>query len=289
MSAVASQTREEFLAVRRTFLGGTCTAAHVGKHKYKTALAVYAEKALGIDPDEDDERLIAEMGIALEPIARRQFSKIMGMECRECPMVRHPLYPFIGGSPDGEFTDEDGAEIKTHGFATRDEWGEEMTDEIPDAYHVQCIKYCGLKGWKRCYVLAFDRDTAKCRLYCVEANPAYYEALVSLDVAFWKNHIEPKIEPKATRPEDLPIVRAIYSAPPADLVIATDEADEQAATYLQLQALEKNAKKELDALKAQLIQAIGNASGIQTASGTFTYKADKNGKRSLRAPSAKEF
>lgn len=284
MVAPAIQSREEWLAQRRHYLGGTDVAAIVGKHKYKTALGVYAEKALGVYSDNTEEKVVAMMGLALEPVVRFVVQRDMKQEVRPSCFVVDSEHPFLAVNPDGEFDELNGCELKTHGFATRDEWGEEMTDEVPDAYHVQATWQCGLKGWDRCYIVAFDRDKGTARYYVVDANPEYFESLRKIAVGFWFGAIVARKEPVATEPGDLAVVRAMYRRPELQLIVATGEIDDIAAQHKELAILTRKAKTETDALKARIIQTIGIAEGITTAEGTYTYRADKNGTRKLLSP-----
>lgn len=280
--STAAMTREEWLTERLTYLGGTDVAAIVGKHKYKTPLEVYAEKALGIMSGE--QSIEAQIGIVLEPIVRTLAEKELGCSIQSHDLVRHPEHSFLAANLDGITGEGDLIEIKTHGFATASEWGEEMSDEIPDAYHVQATWYLGMTGAPRCIVVAFDRGLAKARYYVVESNPAYFAALVEIAVKFWHEHVKAKVEPLAILAADLPIVREIYAKQTSNLILASDEHDEIAGLYIELSKAAKDAQKEADGLKARLIQVIGSAEGIATAYGTFTYKEDARGIRSLRAP-----
>lgn len=283
MSAI--ETRQQWLEARRFYLGGTDLAAIVGKHKYKTPLGVYAEKVLGLM--DEDQSVMAMMGLALEPVVRYVVEKDTKRPVVDSPYARHWEYDFLAVNPDGEFNSKEGTELKTHGYATRDEWGEEMTDEVPDQYHVQATWQCGIKGWDRCYVIAFDRDKGTARYYCVEKNPAYFESLVQIGVHFWREHVDPQVEPAVTSGADLEAVKTIYRTQETDLIIASDEHDELTEKYLSLLATNNKTKEEMDFIKAQLIQAIGNAQGIKTSLGNVTYKARKDGVRVFSAPRLK--
>jgi putative phage-type endonuclease len=279
-----AEDREAWILARRNYIGGTDVAAIVGKHKYKTALGVYAEKVLGVVDDE--QSILAMMGLALEPVIRIVVERDTKRPVLPSEFGRHPKFPRLAVNPDGEFSDEEGCELKTHGYATKDEWGEEMTDEVPDAYHVQATWQCGIKGWKRCYIVAFDRDKGTARYYCVEANPDYFNSLVTIADRFDREHILAKVEPKATSDSDLDIVRTIYRTQETELLIATDEHDELVADYMALTPTIAGAKKEQDRIKAILIQAIGSAQGLKTSHGPVTYKPRNDGVRVFRAPTA---
>lgn len=281
---LTADNRQEWLEFRRGILGGTDVAGIVGKHKWKTPLTVYADKVLGIGMDAEQE-VLARMGLALEPVIRFVAERDLKTTIAPGFFVQHPEHAFLGVSPDGQ-DEKTGwlVEFKSHGYSTQDEWGEEMTDELPAAFHVQTTWQLGMTGAEKCIVVAFHRDTGHARYYVVESNPEYFESLVKITIRFYHEHILAKVEPKATSAIDLPIVREIYAKPSGDVLLATDEHDEIAGQYLELSKLNSAAKKQLDELKAQLIQGIGYAMGIKTIHGTFTYKPRKDGVRVLRAP-----
>lgn len=274
----------EWLQERRGYLGATDIAAIAGKHKYRTALGVYAEKALGIV--DDSQSVMAKMGIALEPVVKWVAERDLKASIAPGPFLRHSVYPFLAANLDGVIPGVGVAEFKTHGFSTRDEWGEEMTDEVPDAYHVQGTWYCGMSGEPSCIMVAFDRDKGTARYYRIEANPDFFETLVSIGVEFWNDHVLAKIEPIATEASDLDVVRRIYGTQESELTVSTDAHDVAAEKYIEWKDLISKAEKERDGYKAELIQAIGPAAGIVTAHGNFTYKARKDGVRVFRAPGA---
>ena len=284
--ALIQENRQQWLLERQGYLGGTDIAAIVGKHKFMTPLSVYSEKALGLMADDADQKVVAMMGLALEPVVRGVVERDFKCETKPGRLVMHPEYSFLGVNPDGWMNDDLLVEFKTHGFVTRDEWGEEMSDEVPDAYHVQATWQCGITGAKQCLIAAFDRDRGKCRYYMVEANPAYFEALVTIGVRFWNQHVLAKVEPLVSSDRDLPIVREIYKKADLDAIISTDVEDEIAAEFIACKGVESEASKKIDLLKARMIQIIGNHEGIKTAYGSFTYKPRKDGVRVFLAPRA---
>jgi len=276
--------RATWLEERRRYLGGTDIAAIAGKHKYKTALSVYAEKVLGVRP-EGAHQVLARVGLALEPLILELAQEDLGIVIEPGRLLRHSVYPFIGGNTDGRVQGiPRTVEIKTYGFATAKEWGQEMSDEVPDAYHVQSTLYSALDETEDTLVVAFHRDTGERTYYLVPANAEYAASLIELGVAFWNDYILPRREPRAEDFRDLETVRAIYAEQETELMVGDAAFDERAETYLELRDLSSKAQKEMDGIKAQMIQAIGSAAGLVTAAGNFTYKPRKDGVRVFRAP-----
>jgi len=266
--------REQWLAERRTYLGGTDVAAIVGKNKWASPLSIYESKVLGSDGDVAES---AEAGLELEPLIRRWFEKDWKCQITPAPTsIRHPKYPFLGANPDGFINDDELLEIKTHSFRTADEWGEEMTDEIPDAYHVQCVWYLGITGRKAVRVVAVDTGSWNRRYYVVEADPVYFEALVTQAVGFWRRHIEKRCPPDSTgHKADLESLKRVYAKDNGETVIAEPQDDECAENYLRICEAIKPLEKDRDGFKARLIAAMGEASYLTTLHGTFSNVATK--------------
>jgi putative phage-type endonuclease len=276
MAAPALQERAEWLEKRRQYLGGTDVAAIVGKSRWASPLSVYEAKVLGKDDPAAPEA--AEAGLCLEPLIRDWFKRDTGLDVQfGVQHVTHPQFPFLGANPDGLVGEDALLEIKTHGIHTAGDWGEEGTDEIPDAYHIQCVWYLGLTGREVAHVVAVDTGCWKRRYYTVHADGPYFDALVRQAVRFWKEHVEPKVQPAATgHPSEVEVLRRIHPRDNGEIAFAGAEIDAAAERYLQLTADIDVLESEQLAEKAKIIAAIGDASGVQTAFGPFTYKASKD-------------
>jgi len=279
MSAVPAllvDDRQAWLEARRGYLGGTDVAALVSRNKYASPMSVYSDKVLGHVERSDEDMKAAMAGLALEPIVKASAERDCAWVLKPSKTYFHPEYPFLAVNPDAELGDDALVEIKTHGFRTAGEWGEENTDQIPDAYHVQCIWQLGITGRDYCFVVACDRGTLDNRYYRVEADPEYFGALVKIAVAFWNEHILTKTPPNATGHDaDEDALRRIYPRD-ADVMATSSSFEDTVATEL---FEVRKAKAELatkeNALKATLQSAIGDASGIHTMAGKFMWKSSR--------------
>lgn len=271
-----TQDRPEWLKTRRAYLGGTDMAAIVGKNKWASPLSVYESKVIG-KPDANYPEA-AEAGLFLEPLARDWYERDTGIKPMPAPAhIMHPSHAFLGANPDGLLGADELLEIKTHGIRTASEWGEEMTDDIPDAYHVQCVWYLGLTGRDRARVLAIDTGLWTRRHYCVEADPVYFKALVAQGVKFWREHILTGIPPDATgHPREGDVLRRIHPRDDGETILADSALDEVAERYIRRAAQIAEIEREQDADKTRLMAAIGDAAHLETAWGKFSYKSSKD-------------
>jgi putative phage-type endonuclease len=96
-----------------------------------------------------------ERGSALEEEARQAFEARIGELCVVRDFIPHPTLPNVGVSPDGEFSADDGVEIKCpmsmakHLDALR-------TGAHAEEYRWQVQGQIMCAGWKRCHVVSYD-------------------------------------------------------------------------------------------------------------------------------------
>lgn len=269
-------SREDWLIARQKYLGGTDVAALVDRNKYASPMSVYADKVLGHVERSPEDMEAAEAGLALEPLVKEWASRDCGWVLSESKTYFHPKYSFLAVNPDAELGPDSLVEIKTYGFRTAGEWGEEGTDQIPDAYHVQCIWQLGISGKKVCYVVACERGSLARKYYRVESDPAYFNALVQIAVEFWQSHIEKQVPPKATgHKSDSEAVQRIYPRDSEVLETSSSFDDAIATELIEVHAELKQIEEREEALKAQLKASVGDSCGIQTIAGKFTWKAAK--------------
>jgi len=189
---VTEQTKE----LRRTGLGGSDMAAVMGLNPYKSAYELWAEKSGLIDPpDLSDDDLIW-FGQQSEELHAKYFARRMGLQLGVVEeTVRHPQMPFLMAHPDRFIVGESaGLELKTtDSFGLKREWGEEMTDEIPQHYLPQVHQYMLLQDWDRMYVsVLVDRDV---HVYLVRRNKHWDGAIEEAAHVFWNDYVLPGVAP----------------------------------------------------------------------------------------------
>ncbi len=124
-------TREQLL-LRKTGIGGSDAAAIVGLGKYSTPLDVYFDKTT---PTVEDTRTtdVMERGNVLEPFVKSLFERKTGWRVQSGLYIqRNPDHPFMLANLDGVLPSERAlVEFKTAAYTskTKEEWGEEGTDE----------------------------------------------------------------------------------------------------------------------------------------------------------------
>src|SRR3990167_8472211 len=104
--------RPSWLRARPSFLGASETAAILGLgYADQSLITIYESKVNGCLEEEEVKRL--KIGALMEPVLRQLFEDETGFTVRYKPfdIRRHPKYPFMGATLDGECTDDDGLAV----------------------------------------------------------------------------------------------------------------------------------------------------------------------------------
>lgn len=190
----------DWLAARRRGIGGSDVAAILGISRYAGPVRVFYDK-LGALDDVDNESM--EWGRRLEDAVRQKFAdEHPEFHVRRGPgLVAHPerswqlatIDGLAAESPDGEPVAL--LELKT-GKSGAEDWGDELTDEVPLAYLCQVTWYLDVYGLSTGY-LAVLLDGRSYREYLIEYDADLATKLRGHCEAFWRNHILTGVVPEA--------------------------------------------------------------------------------------------
>lgn len=229
-------SREAWLAERRTGIGGSDAAAVIGLSDWTTPLQVYLDKRGELPPTEPSPAML--WGTLLEPVLRQRYADLTGLEIiRHKGIQRHPKMPFVIASLDGIAGDRL-LELKT--ARTDKDWGEPGTDEIPLAYRIQVQHYLAVTGLSLAdiAVLIGGQDF---RIYTVEADRILQDSLLEQEAEFWER-VQQGFPPDPVTPDD---VKTLWrQANGTTLDASMDVETNAAASSLAI------VKKEIEDLKA---------------------------------------
>lgn len=204
--------REEWLAERRTGIGGSDAAAILGLNPYKTPLEVWMQKTG--EGREIEVTPAMERGIHLEPVAADLYTKKTGRRIRRQPLKRHPDHDFIlgnvdrqilTGSGEGEFkVDSTGVlEIKCPGLHV---FAQVKSHGLPEYMTIQLLHYLGVYGYDWGSFALFNAERWELIWFDLEADPDLIQTIIDREVEFWTQWVVPKIKPGIEpTPEDLNI------------------------------------------------------------------------------------
>jgi putative phage-type endonuclease len=262
-------TRAEWLARRKMLVGGSDIAKIAGLSPYGGPLDVYLDK-LGLIPEQPDNWNMAR-GRALEPEILRVYSEREGVELETLPPFTLFTDGICGGTPDGLVVGgERGVEAKAPLYATG--YGEPGTDEVPEPHLVQCTWYMGLTKRQRWDLAA--TIGANIEIFPLRFSSELYEALREMAEKFWRDHIIPQRPPAVDGSESSRAwLRQQFPENRKPLLEPTPEALELISLYPAIKQRLDAAEGDMETLKSQLMQMIGDAEGIK---GVATWKKAKD-------------
>lgn len=186
-------SRDEWLTLRRSGIGGSDAAAVLGLHPYRGRFAVYADK-LGAERTEDDTEAMRQ-GRDLEAYVARRFSETSGLRLRrEYGMLRSVAHPCMVADIDRRIIGESaGLECKTSRDLRLTRY---RNGEYPLEYYTQCLHYLAVTGWARWYlaVLVYGTDLL---VFTIERDDVRDDvtALIRAEESFWRDHVEARQPP----------------------------------------------------------------------------------------------
>lgn len=204
-------SREEWLEERKRGIGGSDAAAILGLTNYKNNVELWEEKTGRLTPKDISDKPCVKYGTDMEPILRESF-KIKNPQFivthKENTIVRHPKYPFIFASLDGELlevsTGRNGIlEIKTADIKQSTQ-KEKWKDKIPDNYYCQILHYLNVTGYdfvKLFAELNYEENYQATKTYTIERKDVEEDMKFLLDkeIEFW-NYVEKDIRPPLVLP-----------------------------------------------------------------------------------------
>lgn len=182
VARVAAITHDEWLAHRRTGIGGSDAAAVVGLSQYSSPYSLWCDK-MGLLPPKDDTEAMRQ-GRDLEQYVADRWMEATGKRCRvDGTMWRSKRWPWMIADIDRKVCWENaGLECKTTSVYNRADF---EGGEIPLTYYTQCQHYMAVLGFERMYlaVLVLNRGFYA---FEIERDDAEIEALVRAEEAFWR-------------------------------------------------------------------------------------------------------
>lgn len=182
MISTSGMPRQEWLALRRTGIGGSDAAAIVCLSPWATPYTVYMDK-LGLLPEKEDTEAMRQ-GRDLEEYVARRFMEHSCKKVRRCNyMIRNPQYPFAIADIDFRIVGENaGLECKTTSSLDLKKF---HGVEFPEQYYAQCVHYLAVTGADRWYlaVLVLGRGFF---VYVLERHDMEIAALMEAEGRFWQ-------------------------------------------------------------------------------------------------------
>jgi len=303
IEATAVGTRSDWLADRRTGIGGSDLAAILGLSDWKSELDVYLEKVGETTMTPPGKRM--RRGLALEPLILKRFSSVMGLEDVERQQAsRIGKHEFMRATVDGLIPSRPGCIVEAKCAWSPNGWGEDRSGDVPPYYLTQCWHYLAVMESQTVFMpVLFGQDgvdwepngdgwaptiadDADFRIYVVERDDEGIEKIIDAERDFWFNHVVPRVPPQPTTRKDAAKLwardngQAIEAAP--DVIDAVNR--------LKVLRKERSEIAEREAfLEDQIAVAFGEA-GTLTAGGDpiATYRTVERKPYSVKASSYRQ-
>lgn len=266
--------REAWLEERSAELvvGSSDAAAILGLSRWETAHTLALRKLGRLAAAEDTPLL--RLGRLVEPAVAELYTEQTGRKAGRpaCRTYRNPERPWQVASPDflveGDGAEEGALEVKLVNPWDWREWGEPGTDQVPEAYLVQVQHQMAVLGLPWCDLAPLVWGQ-RLRVYRVRRHDLLIERITRAEEA-WLDLVR---QGKAPEPDwrhsaTLAAIQAVYG-------VEEGKAADLGPAYLPLiqewQMLgeeEKKAKAGRDAVKARLLDAMGDAALATLPDGT---------------------
>lgn len=273
-----SLTQQE-LERRKKHIGSSDMPVILGLSPWRTAYDLWLEKTGKLMPQASSENEAMALGHAMEGHLLRWGAQQIG----DIKIIRNQFRVHQAGilscTHDAlERTGKPiGLEAKTagilRGFADREEWGEDKTDEIPENYIIQCQVQLMVSGLEIVYVPALLGGRGR-HLYVVKPNKDIQDIILERAHDFWEKNVLRDIPPEGLPSID--VARYIRRSTGKRVNLEARLVNE----WRILDAAAKEAADKADQAKAAVLAALGDAeqgdsdAGIVIAKPTVTKRID---------------
>lgn len=183
---VTEITHAQWLAARRTGIGGSDASTVVGLNPYSSLFYLYNDK-LGLLPEKEDSEAMRQ-GRDLEQYVAERWMERTGKRCRRNnTMWRSAEHPYMLADIDREVVGENaGLECKTTSVYNRTDF---EAGNISPTYYVQCMHYMAVMGYDRMYLAVLVLNSGFYD-FVIERDEAEIAALTEQEASFWRRVIE---------------------------------------------------------------------------------------------------
>ena len=267
-------THDEWVALRKSSLGGSDAAVCVNMNPYSDLLTLYADKK-GLSSEKDTSEAMR-LGTDLEQYVAERFMEKTGKKVRnDFFMYADDDYDYITANIDRRIVGENaGLECKTmgsfHGYNFEN-------GDIPSHYFCQCQHYMMVMGFDTVYlaILVLQRG-----LYVIEIerDDEFIKQLREAEIRFWTQNILKNIPP-APDGSDAAIdtLKEMYPDAIPNTEIAIPGLDHLVKDYKAYAELEKEYKEKKAKAQSLICARLGdNEVGVGTDYGCSWKKQSKS-------------
>lgn len=185
-------SHEEWLEIRKGYIGGSDAGAIIGLNPYNSAFSVWAEKT-GQTP-EFEGNISTRVGTYLEDLVAKLFMEETGKQVQRMNFtIVNADYPWACANIDREVIGEDAVlEIKTTtSFGAIKKF---RSGEYPEQWYGQMVHYLAVTGAKKAYLAALENNR-ELRIFELDRDEEEIKALMNAEREFWNTYVLPKKMP----------------------------------------------------------------------------------------------
>ena len=263
LNEIAYNNREEWLSLRRNFIGGSDAGAVVGLNPYKSAYTLWAEKTGKIP--EFDGNLTTEVGSYLEDFVAKLFEKETGKKVRrKNRMLVNDEYPFASANVDRTVVGENAIlECKTtNSFPAMRKF---KNGEYPESWYCQMTHYLAVGGYEKAY-LAVLIGCREFKVFELDRDEGEIKALMSAEEEFWNNNVLKDIAPIADGASSTSETISTIYPESTDNSVSLMAYEADLKSYMTYTSLIKDVEKQRDEV-ANRIKAFMGESGKGESNG----------------------
>lgn len=194
VNEIAYKDREEWLKLRKGYIGGSDAGSVVGLNPYKSPYTLWAEKTGKIP--EFEGNLTTEVGAYLEEFIAKLFERETGKKVRrKNKMLVNDKYPFACADVDRVVVGENAiVEIKsTNSFPAMKKL---KNGEYPEQWYCQETHYLGVGEYDRAY-LAVLINCREFKIFVLERDEDEIKALMLAEKTFYNENVKKDVPPPA--------------------------------------------------------------------------------------------
>jgi putative phage-type endonuclease len=294
-SRITTNARDEWLAKRRSGIGGSDIAAILGLSTWKTAVGVWLDKTGQSTEDAVGNSEAAYFGTLFEGEIAREYSKRTGNAVQRVNRIlRHPEHEWAIGNIDRAIVSpgsrvrvaDDGGtllgasgllEVKTASAYKSGDWGREGDDDaVPVHYQAQVMWYMAITGraWADVAALIGGQRMVIRRIHRDDETIA---AMLERAHEFWHQHVLTRKPPEPAKAKD---VERLFPADNGEFIEATDDLLAAYNSAREAKARIAQAEADYEASAERIKLALGERSAL-TLHGKLlvTWKASKKNRR----------
>lgn len=252
---IAYEGKEEWLSIRKGYIGGSDAGAVVGLNPYKSAYSLWAEKTGKLH--EFEGNTITRVGSYLEELVAQMFTEETGKKVRrKNKILVNDEYPFACADVDRLIVGEKALlEIKTTNSPVS--MKKFKNGEYPESWYCQMTHYLAVTGLEKAY-LAVLIECREFKVFELERDEDEIEALMSAEKDFWnlvKTDTPPTADGMASTSETLVTLYPQSNAETIDLFGYDTELSQYISISAEIKRLEDLKNWHANKVKAFLGEA----------------------------------